>query len=1707
MSAENGIAPPSMLVSDIRLGSLSVGFGNVIVGESASQALVITNTGTAELVISNISLISGLFGVSDSFFNVAPGGSKAVTVSFSPTSLGAANGELRITSNDPDEGQVVVALNGIGISPSPTPVPDIALSVASLSFGNVTIGQSDNQALIITNTGSADLVVSNISSTSGLFTISDGSFTIASGGSKSITVSFTPVSAGPANGQLQITSNDPDEGQTSLGLSGTGVAPSPTPVPNIAVSESAISFGELTVNQSVNQTVTITNTGSADLNIQSITSTSDVFSFSEKAFTLSSGASRTVTVTFAPSATGSINGELRVSSNDPDQPILSFSLSGSGTAVQQQPPSPPQPTGPSLFVSDNTIDFGLVPKTETARRPLLLSNAGDATLIIQEIEANGLGFDVVGGTFSFVPGDNRSITVSFHPTVSGDVTGRLIIKSNDPSNPEAVVLLTGTGGRDPEIALDTTTLDFGIVNVGDTDTLEIQISNNGDDLLQVQNLAVSNAGFLIAEPAMDQVAGGESSGLKVIFAPVLSGSKSGVLTFSTTDPNQSSVTIELLGTAFMSGLVVDLRFDDSERPGKNWVEGENEANVNDGALTADSPFGSNAGTALAFQEGTVPGILPAGGNIDFAQDFTLEMFVKTQKREGVDQLVVGKTTGGGTVFELYLKNGKPHFLLKAGGQEALSLGGQVDDGFWHHVAAVRNTDIGKLSLFVDGRLMGEVPALNSNDIKVSEVRFGGFAVSLEELRIHNVALSEADIDRRDILIARNAQIRFNLSRIDMGFVLRGESRLVSLRLYNVGPELLIVDGIILPTAEYGVSGDNWEIPGGDSIDVEITFNPQRVGPITSDIRVSSNDPNGEVLLPVIGEVTVSPIVVRPDPLDFGNVAVGGQDSLHLNIQNISGESVSMTRVSSENAEFVIEEVDFQIEAGRDTSLAVYFHPAETGVRDGILVLASASFENNTLRFRATGNGINAPVIAVDFDHVDFDTVLIGESANQSLQIQNKGSDPLIIVRSQDVFIGDAQYRLISQFPFPLEIPAGRQVNFIIEFSPILEGAQETFLQIRSNDPTTESLTISLTGQGEKLTNSRAPTVRITVVSPGETVAWDSTTTIVLAGDAFDNDQNGQSIERYAWFSNLDDTLKVSTDSRDFRLEKQLSEWTIGKHTVTLRVWDNEGDFSDVSMDLEILGNRPVSHIDSVTVNGVATRSLIVRQGLDELVFYGSDYDQDEYGLNVELREWILQSESDNYANSEVIGNLQDLPLASSFLGIGRHKIIYRVTDNEGQVSDADTTLVTVRKRFGKAIIVAGGDLELLKRYSAAAANNVYQTLVSHRRFEPEDVVYLNPLAGWNRWWQDVRVTSRDVSVSRLKQEIENAKQDNVEAGVPLLIFLAGHGGVQTFQLASGEILEAKDLRAWLDQIALEKVAFRGLQSDREIPADEVVVVVDFCFSRTFLEIISGPGRIVIGSSSEERAAVIDGLSFAEAFFSRVAKGGDNASIWHSFEEARVQVGSVFSQAPFIDVNGDGIPVLDTAGNIIPGQEGAIAFVRQAFIGGEIGGRALNLGIDPEILSVSAEDLGNLKFGFNAAGLTGLTGLNLSFAIVPEKGDIPGPGEVGTGVFEEIQTEKPDSILYHSDYVFETDGTYTVLFIAQDDLGNYAGQRQLTLKVKKTESGDFDGNGSIGFGDFILFAQNFGKKQTDAGWNAEFDLDSNGEVGFGDFLMFSGKFGG
>ena len=54
--------------------------------------------------------------------------------------------------------------------------------------------------------------------------------------------------------------------------------------------------------------------------------------------------------------------------------------------------------------------------------------------------------------------------------------------------------------------------------------------------------------------------------------------------------------------------------------------------------------------------------------------------------------------------------------------------------------------------------------------------------------------------------------------------------------------------------------------------------------------------------------------------------------------------------------------------------------------------------------------------------------------------------------------------------------------------------------------------------------------------------------------------------------------------------------------------------------------------------------------------------------------------------------------------------------------------------------------------------------------------------------------------------------------------------------------------------------------------------------------------------------------------------------------------------------------------------------------------------------------------------------------------------------------------------------------------------------------DWDGDGAVGFGDFVKFTAKFGFSRGTVGYDPRFDLDRDGAVGFSDFLIFANAFG-
>jgi hypothetical protein len=201
----------------------SVSFGNVTTGVANSQTLTIRNPGTATLNVSQVSIGGTGFTTSGLTLPlaVAPGGSYAFNVGFSPASAGTFSGSLTLISNTPNS-PLVVSLNGTGVST----ILQLSASPASLAFGSLTTGTSATQSVTLTNTGNSSVSISQITATGTGFGTSGITLplSLAAGQSASFGVSFAPVSVGNLPGSVTIVSNAANSPLT-VTLSGTGASP------------------------------------------------------------------------------------------------------------------------------------------------------------------------------------------------------------------------------------------------------------------------------------------------------------------------------------------------------------------------------------------------------------------------------------------------------------------------------------------------------------------------------------------------------------------------------------------------------------------------------------------------------------------------------------------------------------------------------------------------------------------------------------------------------------------------------------------------------------------------------------------------------------------------------------------------------------------------------------------------------------------------------------------------------------------------------------------------------------------------------------------------------------------------------------------------------------------------------------------------------------------------------------------------------------------------------------------------------------------------------------------------------------------------------------------------------------------------------------------------------------------------------------------
>jgi Abnormal spindle-like microcephaly-assoc'd, ASPM-SPD-2-Hydin len=275
-----------------------------------------------------------------------------------------------------------------------------SLDPTTQDFGSEAIGfPSAAKTFTWTNNSSFTLRVTGVSSTGDFAVTSNNCGTVLGGATCQITVVYTPTALGPVTGTLSVTAQG--FSQTSA-LTGTGT-------PGYTLSGSTLAYGNLDIGAAASQALTLTNIASGPLPTPPFVTTGQYQVITSACgATIAAGASCQVSVTFAPTVTGPLNGTLSVNSNSLRYSGLSVALTGNGVDFTLSL----SPTSGSVIAGDSTsISATLTP---------IAGFSSPITLICQiGAVATNCGLS----TSTFTPTAATVVTVSLSTTSQFTVVG------------------------------------------------------------------------------------------------------------------------------------------------------------------------------------------------------------------------------------------------------------------------------------------------------------------------------------------------------------------------------------------------------------------------------------------------------------------------------------------------------------------------------------------------------------------------------------------------------------------------------------------------------------------------------------------------------------------------------------------------------------------------------------------------------------------------------------------------------------------------------------------------------------------------------------------------------------------------------------------------------------------------------------------------------------------------------------------------------------------------------------------------------------------------------------------------------------------------------------------------------------------------------------------------------------------------------------
>jgi hypothetical protein len=420
---------------------------------SAAQTVTVTNTDPTQTLVVSAIATTGDYQVTTNTCTgpiAHSGGSCVVQVVFDPILPGTRNGTLTVSGSGATM-PATVTLNGTAgasatLLPATVTFPGTPVTTTSATQTVTLANQSpftfNVQSVMISGAAASEFTQTNTCGTS-----------VSASGNCAIILSFTPTATGNQNATLTVISDTAASPQ-SIPVVGVGTAPAVTLTPP---TDSTVNFGNQPLSSaSTAVPVTLTNSGTAPLNIRSITfagiAAAEYSQTNTCGTQVAASTSCTINVIFDPTSLNPQGATLVISDNATPS-TQTISLLGTGVAAGSGASGTIQ-LSCALCTLTSPINLPFpnqLVSTQSSAQVVTLSNSAALPLTVTGVALSGNTDFAISATtcatppFTLVTSASCTISLTFTPSTTGSSESATLTVSGSSANSPAKVNITGTG--------------------------------------------------------------------------------------------------------------------------------------------------------------------------------------------------------------------------------------------------------------------------------------------------------------------------------------------------------------------------------------------------------------------------------------------------------------------------------------------------------------------------------------------------------------------------------------------------------------------------------------------------------------------------------------------------------------------------------------------------------------------------------------------------------------------------------------------------------------------------------------------------------------------------------------------------------------------------------------------------------------------------------------------------------------------------------------------------------------------------------------------------------------------------------------------------------------------------------------------------------------------------------------------------------------